>query len=181
VVGNHPQKGKEFSLDPRTIVRRQDREIVEQERVGALLENGSLCFIATTADGQPYLHPNLYWYDAKNKRIYFHTAIKGRTRANIERNQNVCFGIADLGSLLPADTALEFSTEYASVVVFGSCKILESETEQRMALQGLLDKYFPALKPDVDYRGITSEELERTSVFAIEIESWSGKEKSITG
>jgi nitroimidazol reductase NimA-like FMN-containing flavoprotein (pyridoxamine 5'-phosphate oxidase superfamily) len=64
------------------------------------------------------------------------------------------------------------------VIVFGRAKLLDSEDEQRHALQGLLDKYFPELKPDIDYRGITSAELDRTSVFAIEVESWSGKKKS---
>ena len=44
-------------------------------------------------------------------------------------------------------------------------------------LQGLLDKYFPDLKPRRDYRPITSEELAATAVFAIEVESWSGKQK----
>ena len=45
---------------------------------------------------------------------------------------------------------------------------------------GLLDKYFPDLKPGKDYRPITPEEISRTSVFAIEIEAWSGKEKFST-
>lgn len=137
-----------------------------------------ICLIATTADDQPYVHPNPYRYNAKNKRIYFPTTIKGHTRTNIERNQNVCVSIVEIGSPLRADTTLEFSTEYASVILYGKCKILESDAEQRLALQGLLDKRFPVLKPDVEYRGITHEELERKSVFATEIESWSGKEKS---
>ncbi len=163
--------------DLRTRVRRSDREITEQAKIFALLERGTIGFIATALDDQPCLNPNLYWYDPGTQRIYFYTAIKDRTRSNIERNQNVCFSVAEMGDLLPADTALEFSTEYACVIVFGKCILLESE-QQRHTLQGLLDKYFPALNPDVDYRAITDDELTRTSVFAIEIESWSGKEKS---
>ncbi|MGD2162020.1 MAG: pyridoxamine 5'-phosphate oxidase family protein [Anaerolineales bacterium] len=178
MVGSRSNKTTNRTTDPRSKVRRTDREIVAQEHIAALLENGSVGFIATALDDQPYLTPNLYWYDAARHKIYFHTAIKGQTRANVEENPKVCFSIAEMGRLLPADTALEFSNEYASVVVFGRCKLLKSEEQQRYALQGLLDKYFPDLKPDVDYRGITSDELSRTSVFVIEIESWSGKEKS---
>jgi len=40
----------------------------------------------------------------------------------------------------------------------------------------LLDKCFPDLKAGRDYRPITDSELARTSVYAIAIESWSGKE-----
>jgi nitroimidazol reductase NimA-like FMN-containing flavoprotein (pyridoxamine 5'-phosphate oxidase superfamily) len=178
VVGSRSNKAAGRDTDPRARVRRKDREIVAQEKIAALLEHGSLGFIATALDDQPYLNPNLYWYDSSSQSIYFHTAIQGRTRANIEKNPKVCFCIAEMGRLLPADTAMEFSNEYASVIVFGRCKLLQSEEQQRYALQGLLDKYFPDLKPDVDYRGITHEELSHTSVFEIAIESWSGKEKS---
>ena len=133
--------------------------------------------MATSQGEQPYLNPNLFWYDEDQDHIYFHTALTGRTRDNIEVNPNVCFGIAEMGDLIPADTALEFSTEYASVIIFGRAYIVSDKKQARHGLNGLLTKYFPDLKPGEDYRGITREELERTSVFVIEIESWSGKEK----
>jgi nitroimidazol reductase NimA-like FMN-containing flavoprotein (pyridoxamine 5'-phosphate oxidase superfamily) len=46
-------------------------------------------------------------------------------------------------------------------------------------LQGLLDKYFPDLRPDQDYRPITDAEMNQTAVYAIEIDAWSGKRKSV--
>lgn len=179
MVGNRSGREPVAGSDLRTEVRRKDRELVEQEKICALLERARVGFIATAADNQPFLNPNFFWFDANARRIYFHTALTGRTRTNIETNPNVCFCVAETGRLLPADTALEFSTEYSSVIVFGRGVLLDSEDEQRHALQGLLDKYFPTLKPDEHYRGITRDEIERTSVFAIEIESWSGKEKSV--
>jgi nitroimidazol reductase NimA-like FMN-containing flavoprotein (pyridoxamine 5'-phosphate oxidase superfamily) len=179
VVGNPSVEDPTAESDLRTRVRRKDREISEQEKIRALLERAQVGFIATSIDDQPYLNPNLFWYDASTQRIYFHTAITGRTRSNIEANQNVCFCIAEMGELLPAEAALEFSTEYASVIVFGKGVLLHIEDEQRDALQGLLDKYFPTLTPGEDYRVITADELSKTSVFAIDIESWSGKEKRV--
>jgi nitroimidazol reductase NimA-like FMN-containing flavoprotein (pyridoxamine 5'-phosphate oxidase superfamily) len=61
--------------------------------------------------------------------------------------------------------------------VFGSARIADDPSEQRYGLQGLLDKYFPQLQPVEDYSPITDAELRQTSVFAMEIESWSGKHK----
>ena len=65
--------------------------------------------------------------------------------------------------------------QYESVIAFGDIRILEGEDEQRRALYGLLNKYFPEMESGVDYRPITDQELKRTSVYAIAIDSWSGK------
>jgi nitroimidazol reductase NimA-like FMN-containing flavoprotein (pyridoxamine 5'-phosphate oxidase superfamily) len=63
------------------------------------------------------------------------------------------------------------------VIVFGEARIMKDDVEKRLGLQGLLDKYFPDLHVGEDYRPITSEELDQTVVFAIEINAWSGKQK----
>src|SRR5262249_25075426 len=93
----------------------------------------------------------------------------------------VCFAVNEIGRLLPADTALEFSVEYSGVVTFGRAHIVGDEQEAIAALQKLLSKYFPHLEPGVHYRHIAHEEIVRTSVYAIQIDSWSGKKKEIAG
>jgi nitroimidazol reductase NimA-like FMN-containing flavoprotein (pyridoxamine 5'-phosphate oxidase superfamily) len=158
-------------------MRRRDRQIESQEEIVKLLEAGRIGFIATSVDGQPFINSNLFWYEAASHRIYFHTANQGRTRDNILVNPRVCFSIGEMGRLLPADTAIEFSVEYSGVMAFGKARVVEDEVEAEHGLQGLLDKYFPELEPGKDYQPITTEEIKRTSVFAIEIESWSGKQK----
>jgi nitroimidazol reductase NimA-like FMN-containing flavoprotein (pyridoxamine 5'-phosphate oxidase superfamily) len=158
-------------------MRRHDREIKDQSEIKTLLRESQFGFIATAFENQPFIHANLFWYDEKNQRIYFHTALEGRARSNIETNPKICFSVATMGRLLPADTAMGFSTEYASVTVFGNARIADDAMEQRYGLQGLLDKYFPQLRPGNDYNPITDADLQRTSVFAMEIEAWSGKHK----
>ena len=76
---------------------------------------------------------------------------------------------------IAADEALEFSVEFASVTAFGTGGVVEDPAEAREALQMLLDKYAPALRPGRDYRAITAGELKRTSVYRIDIEEWTGK------
>lgn len=157
--------------------RRRDRALQDDPGIEALLHRLPVGFIALSDQDQPYLNPNLFWYEAASRRIYFHTAAKGRTRDTVQRNPRVCFSAAEMGSLIPADTALEFSTAYASVIVFGRVRVVDDEAEQRRGLQGLLDKYFPDLQPGVDYRPIVDDELAQTSVYAIDIEAWSAKQK----
>jgi hypothetical protein len=163
--------------DPRAKIRRQDRALTDLADLRVLLEQAQFGTLASSLDGQPFQNISLFWFDSETRRIFIHTALQGRTRTNIEANPRVCFSVAEMGRLLPAETALEFSVEYASVIVFGLARIVEDEQEARRGLQGLLDKYFPDLKPGVHYRAITGEELEQTSVFAIEIETMSGKRK----
>jgi len=163
--------------DDRTAIRRNDRAIDDQEQLHALLERGNFFALATSVDDQPYQHVSLYWFDPASGRIYFHTARNGRTRSNIEANPRVSISVAEMGRLLPADTALDFSVEYASVIAFGRARVVDEQDEARYGLQGLLDKYFPDLRPGEHYRPITDDELKRTTVFALDIESMSGKRK----
>ncbi|NIS80555.1 MAG: pyridoxamine 5'-phosphate oxidase family protein [Anaerolineales bacterium] len=163
--------------DERVRPRRQDRTMHSDSRIEAVLHQGQIVYIATSLNDHPYVIPNLYWYDADSQRIYFHTALEGRTRRSVENNPQVCLSVAEMGRLLPADKAIEFSVEYASVCVFGRARVTDSEEEARHGLQGLLDKYFPDRKPGKDYRPITQNEIAQTAVYALEIEAWSGKEK----
>jgi nitroimidazol reductase NimA-like FMN-containing flavoprotein (pyridoxamine 5'-phosphate oxidase superfamily) len=133
--------------------------------------------LATEYNSQPFIKPTLFVYDETEQAIYIHGALVGRMRTNLEKNPRVSFCVAEMGRLLPADTAMEVGVEYASVVVFGTVEVLSENDQARHGLQLLLDRYFPHLKPEVDYRGILQEELDQTSVYRLKISSWSGKEE----
>ena len=159
--------------------RRSDREITDQAWIREYLHQAPFGFLATSSGEQPYLNSNLFVYDEEQSVIYMHTARKGRTRTNLEPGTRVCFSVAEMGRLLPADEALEFSVEYSGVVVFGAGAVVEDPQEAERGLQLLLDKYFPHLEPGPDYRPITADELKRTAVFRISIENWSAKRKAV--
>lgn len=106
-----------------------------------------------------------------------HTARVGRTRANLDHEERVCFSVFEMGRLLPADIAFDFSLEYASVVVFGTATRISDQQQATDALHLLTEKYAPHLQRGHDYRGVLPEELSRTSVYRIVIEEWSGKKK----
>ncbi len=131
--------------------------------------------------GPPYLNSNLFVYRGDPDRIYLHTARTGGLSDALAAPEGVeaSFTAAAMGRLLPADEALEFSVEYNAVVVTGWCRTVADATESQAALQALLYKYAPHLKPDVDYRGIVPDELRRTAVYRLDVERWSGKEKAV--
>ncbi|MBK8030912.1 MAG: pyridoxamine 5'-phosphate oxidase family protein [Anaerolineae bacterium] len=169
---------RDYAALPPNQVRRSDRAVTDEAWIAEMLTHAPIGTLATVHEGQPFINSNLFVYDAQNQAIYTHTAQVGRTRANVEGDAKVCFSVSDMGRLLPADEALEFSVEYSGVVVFGRATMIEGEQAER-ALQMLLDKYFPHLQSGRDYRPITLDELKRTSVFQISIDSWSGKRKQV--
>jgi nitroimidazol reductase NimA-like FMN-containing flavoprotein (pyridoxamine 5'-phosphate oxidase superfamily) len=148
----------------------------EDDWIRSFLQETKVGHIATSADGQPFVMATSFWFDEKNRRIIFHSNISGRMRANIEENPKVCLEASEMGKLLPSNVALEFSLQYRSVMVFGTVKLLTDPEEARAALYGLLKKYFPTMSAGREYREITEKELRATSVYEIQIESWSGKE-----
>lgn len=165
------------SSDQRTVVRRRDREM-EDSWIAAFLHASNYGFLATVGEGgQPFLNSNLFVFDEERHCIYLHTHRTGRTRDNVSASSPVAFSVAAMGRMLPASEALEFSIEYAGVVLFGQSRVVADAQEATEALRRLLEKYAPDLEYGVDYRGVTVDELKRTSVLRIDIEAWSGKQK----
>lgn len=165
--------------DDRSRVRRRDRS-KEDAWVRGFIEAAPFGFLAIVGDGgQPFLNSNLFVYDGDRHCIYLHTHRTGRTRDNFDEGEKVAFSAAAMGRLLPAAEALEFSVEYAGVTAFGRGRVVEDTDEAKAALQMLLDKYAPHLHPGRDYRATTDDELKRTAVYRIDIETWSGKQKEV--
>ncbi len=159
-----------------TAMRRKDRDITDSTEVHTLLARADLGFLATVNGDQPFVTPYSFWFDGEH--IYFHGAKRGRSKEIMQQNPRVCFTVAERGRYLPAPRAMDFSVEYTSVMVFGTGRMVESAEEQIYALQGLMDKYFPHLKPGEDYQPIIEKDLRPTGVYAIDIETMSGKRKA---
>ncbi|MBX0326141.1 pyridoxamine 5'-phosphate oxidase family protein [Oscillochloris sp. ZM17-4] len=169
----------DYAARPRAEVKRKDRAVDDDAWIADLLARAPIGYLATVADGQPFINSNLFVYDPTRGAIYMHTARYGRTRANLDVAERVCLSVSEMGRLLPAEVALEFSVEYSGVAVFGSARVIDDPEEATHGLQILLDKYFPHLRPGEHYRPIIAEELARTSVYRIDIEEWSGKRKAV--
>jgi len=167
---------RNYDKQPPTAFQRLPEYTCEDAWIRSYLREAKVGHIASSWDDQPFLNASTFWFDEAYHRIIFHSNIIGRVRANIERNPKVCLETSELGKLLPSNVALEFSLQYRSVMVFGRARILEDADEKREALYGLIRKYFPKMEAGKEFRPITEVELKRTSVYAIEIESWSGKE-----
>jgi nitroimidazol reductase NimA-like FMN-containing flavoprotein (pyridoxamine 5'-phosphate oxidase superfamily) len=162
--------------------RRRDRS-KDEDWIRALLHRGDAAVLAAVLDGAPFCLPRIYVYEEGREAIYVHGAFGGETGRVLEGDGTggkvpMVLTVFEMGRLLPADEALEFGVEYASVVVRGRASEVQDPSEAEEGLRLLMEKYAPHLEAGKDYRAIAPEEVNRTSVIRIDIEAWSGKEKS---
>jgi len=161
-----------------TRIRRKDRAVDDDAWITGLLRSAATGVMATVRDGQPFINTNTFVYDADQHVVYMHSARTGRTPENVAAGERVCFSVFEMGRLLPADRAFSMSVEYASVVAFGTARLIDDMAEKRRALALLVERYFPHLAEGTDYVPPSEEELALTAVYRIDIEAWSGKRKS---
>lgn len=164
-------------------VKRRDRAVTDETWLRAMLHKAPFGTLATVCEGQPFAKPSTYAYDESagpKGVIYLHGARAGRTRANVEHNDRVCFTVAEMGRLIAAPEAGQLGVEYASVMAFGCAAVVTDEDEARRALEMLVKKYFPHLRPGEDYAPATADEVRRTLVYRIDIEAWSGKQRQVS-
>ena len=148
---------------------------MDDDWIAQFLNKIQVGHISTRDGNQPFINPTSFLYDKDNHEIYFHSNAYGRMRFNADNNPEACFECFKSGRLLPSNLALEVSFQYECVIAYGKIRVINAMNEKRTMLNGLLKKYFGEMESRKDYRPITNNELKQTSVYAIKVESWSGK------
>ena len=128
-----------------TALQRLPEHERDDEWIRAFLHQPKVGHIASASDNQPFLNPTTFWFDEANHQIVFHSNVAGRIHSNIENNSKVCFETNELGKMLPANVALEFSLQFRSVIVFGTARLISNPEEARRVMYGLIHKYFPEM------------------------------------
>ncbi len=161
---------------PQDPIRRRNRAVEEEAWIRDLLHRAPTCVMGTVHEGWPFLNPNLFVFDEAAHALYLHTAGAGRTRSNIEEDGKVCVSVTEFGRLLPGPRAADFSTEYASVIIFGRASVVTDPGEIRRAFERQLEKYCSHLKSGADYEPFTDTQMMRAAMYRIDIERWTAKE-----
>src|SRR4051794_35582435 len=147
---------------------------MDDEWMDRLLAMSAVGHLAIVHEGQPLLHSNFFWFDGTH--IYWHTAQVGKLRAVLETGvARACFTVTEFGRVLPAGTPFDFSTEYASVVLYGAVGVVADAAEKRYALEGVMQKYAPHLVAGVDYEPMPESDVNLTTVYRLTIETRVGK------
>jgi nitroimidazol reductase NimA-like FMN-containing flavoprotein (pyridoxamine 5'-phosphate oxidase superfamily) len=140
--------------------RAQDEAWIEE-----FLLNAPEGTMASVHEGKPYLVTRNFAYDENRRALYMHGALKGRTFEHVQMNNLVCFTAYEMGRLLPAARAMNFSVEYRAVVLYGRTILVTDPEEAKYGLQLIVDKYFPHLLAGEDYEVTSDTDLKVTAVF----------------
>ena len=110
-----------------------------EEGIRALLGRGEACVLSAVLEGRPFSLPRVYVYDPTREVVYVHGASGGETGRVMEAGRHsggvsISLTVFEMGRLLPAQEALEFGVEYASVVVMGHAREVEDQQEAEAAL-----------------------------------------------
>lgn len=127
--------------------RMKTHQLTEKE-INDMLAYSMVGRLATvSANGIPYVIPVHFAYDNENKKIYIHGLIRGQKIDNITANPNVCFEADHFDTFImpPENSPCDVNTQYQSVIVTGTAKLLEDEKEKTDALNLIVEKYTPLL------------------------------------
>jgi len=156
-------------------VRRRERAVEDDAWIRGFLEEIQYGSVASEQEGQPFINPVVFVYEAATHALYFHTGRAGRVYANLMANPRVCFNACRMLGLKAAPAASGFDVAYESVTVFGRAECLAEEAEATRVLRLLVERYFPELRYGEDYAPVTAEQAARTAVWRVRVEAWSGK------
>lgn len=142
------------------------------EEIEALLSRSQVGRIDTVSpEGYPYLVPMHFVYF--NEKIYAHGLARGQKLDHIALNPKVGFEVDEMMGLLTdgVDIPCHVNTEFNSVIIMGSAKILTDPAAKKEVLNKIIDKYTPHLSG----RDLPEPMVNGTAVIEIQIEKCTGK------
>jgi uncharacterized protein len=154
----------------RTKVRRlPERGSYDEASVHAILDEGFICHVAFTIDGQPYALPTAY--ARVGETIYLHGS--SGSRLGLRPGMPVCVTVTLLDGLVLARAAFHHSFNYRSVMVLGRTRLVTDPEEKDAVLSAFVDHIVSGRGADV--RPGSAKELAATSVLAVPLEEVSAK------
>lgn len=116
-------------------MRRKDREISDPAEYREILRQGRYLILALCRDGEPYIVTLNYGYDASRNAAYFHCARAGLKLDFIRQNRQTCATVIDDRGYRQTDC----DHYYRSLVIRGELHVVTELSEQKHALDVLLD------------------------------------------
>lgn len=153
------------------VVREPERAQYEREAVYRILDEGFLCHVGFSVEGQPFVIPTSYGRDGAN--LYIHGSAASRMLRQMKEGVAVCVTATLLDGLVLARSIFNHSMNYRSVVILGKATLVDDPDEKLKALRILSDHILPGRWDQV--RQPNEKELKATSVLCIPIEEYSAK------
>jgi nitroimidazol reductase NimA-like FMN-containing flavoprotein (pyridoxamine 5'-phosphate oxidase superfamily) len=156
----------------RTQVRRhRERGAYEREQIEAILDEGMVCHVACTVDGQAWMLPTAYGRDGDV--LYLHGAAGNHLLKAAADGQDIVVAVTLVDGMVLARSTFNHSLNYRSVVVFGPATEVTDPVEKAHGLEVIVDRLLPDRSKEA--RPPTDSELRSTRVLRLPIDEASAK------
>jgi uncharacterized protein len=136
-----------------------------------ILDEGFICHVGFSVDGQPFVIPTSY--GRKDANLYIHGSAASRMLRQLKQAVPVCVTVTLLDALVLARSVFNHSMNYRSVVLLGKATLVDDPGEKFAALRVLSEHILPGRWDDA--RQPNERELKATSVLRVSIEEFSAK------
>jgi len=153
------------------VVREPERAVYDREAVYRILDEGFICHVGFSVDGQPFVIPTSY--GRKDANLYIHGSAASRMLRQLKQAVPVCVTVTLLDALVLARSVFNHSMNYRSVVLLGKATLVDDPGEKFAALRVLSEHILPGRWDDA--RQPNERELKATSVLRVPIEEFSAK------
>ena len=157
--------------DRTRIVRESQRAVYDRELIYKILDEGFVCHVGFTADGQTFVIPTMY--ARVGDALYFHGSAASRMLRGVSTGLNVCITVTLADGLVLARSVFNHSMNYRSAVALGSASIVDEPGEKLEALRAFTEKILPGRWNDA--RQPNEKELKATSILRLPLTEISAK------
>jgi nitroimidazol reductase NimA-like FMN-containing flavoprotein (pyridoxamine 5'-phosphate oxidase superfamily) len=146
------------------------------DEADAILRAGLVAHVGFADEGQPFVIPMTYQYDAAEPdRLYLHGGQPSRLLRHLATGAPVCVTVTLLDGLVFSKTALYHSVNYRSVVCFGRAVEAPPPARRREILDAMISRCYPGRSVGADYAPIPDAHLDATAFIALRIDERSAK------
>ena len=161
-----------FTPSERTrVVREPQRGVYDRETVYKILDEGLVCHVGFSLEGQPFVIPTLF--ARVGDAIYFHGSAASRMLRGVSEGANVCVTVTLTDGIVLARSVFNHSMNYRSVVALGKATLVEEPQEKLEALRAFTEKILPGRWDDA--RQPNEKELKATSILRLPLTEASAK------
>jgi uncharacterized protein len=157
---------------PRTrVVREPQRAVYDRSVVNRILDEGFICHVGFSVDGQPFVIPTSY--GRHEDVLYIHGSAASRMLRNVSGGIPMCVTVTLIDGLVLARSIFNHSMNYRSVVVLGTGTTIEDREQKLSALRLLSDHIVPGRWSEA--RQPNEKELKATTILRVPIQEFSAK------
>jgi len=153
------------------VVREPHRGAYDRATIDAILDEGLVCHVGFSVEGQPYVIPTMFARVAD--AVYFHGSAASRMLRNLGTGVPVCLTVTLADGLVLARSVFNHSMNYRSVVALGQAVLVEDAAEKLAALRAFTEKIVPGRWNEA--RQPTEKELKATSILRLLLTEASAK------